>query len=469
MKLVNNCCSATFDPAGTIVDYIAVPNNLDVINTSVLPFCSSSHNMVLSTIMIECKTTQSSPVSYTFSDDPLSIVTYQSCLSYAWTHLWSPLVLISRDVNLLNDVHRVIVHWASCRAFKSVGRRGRCCQWWTSTLSSLYNSLKLAYSDLILVKSQGLVPTFSAHVYSSAKRAYKAGIRKAKFDASRESFIRTEALRSKNPKEFWKVIRRSRRSAFGVPTTVLSDGVLVSGSEALNVWADAWETIGTHDFFDKSFDSQRALVYALTLPESLFAEPSDSFYLNDPVSFDEVDSIVSRMKLKAGGLDHLFSEQFKYGGSAMSRMLFDIVDQVWRTCDTPTIWRFNLIFPLFKKGDPLDVDNYRGITLQSLSCKVVDALITSRLKRWLKENKFVHRNQAGYQSGMMSVDWIFVVREMIFFHQKKKIPLFICFFDIRKAFDRVWVDGLFHILSALGIRGNFLRLLWTLYRLHLLF
>jgi hypothetical protein len=90
--------------------------------------------------------------------------------------------------------------------------------------------------------------------------------------------------------------------------------------------------------------------------------------------------------------------------------------------------------------------------------------MTARLKKFLNYTSYIHPNQAGYQKGKTSMDWLFILRECIFFHINLKLPLYICFFDVRKAFDHVWTDGLFSILSGIGIRGKFLRLLWLMYK-----
>src|SRR4051794_34788273 len=109
--------------------------------------------------------------------------------------------------------------------------------------------------------------------------------------------------------------------------------------------------------------------------------------------------------------------------------MFDLSSRVWSTESIPVGWLSDIIFPLAKSGDNRVIDNYRGITLKCLPQRVYDKVMTARLSSWLTENCFVHPNQAGYQVGMRTLDWIFIMREIMFSHIKSKSPLYVCFFD----------------------------------------
>ena len=63
-----------------------------------------------------------------------------------------------------------------------------------------------------------------------------------------------------------------------------------------------------------------------------------------------------------------------------------------------------------------------------------------------------------------------LVLQEFFFHyrfgkgrEKKKLPLYLCFLDLRKAFDTVPRKVLFAKLSALGVNGKFLNVIKDLF------
>lgn len=152
--LVGNS-GVTYDPAGTIIDFICVPESINSNYTSVIPFACSSHNLVLSNLQIQVSR-EVAVYHYSFSHE-IDKDLYQECLHFGYENLWCPVKLLNPDLDLLNDLHRYIVHWASCTAFKylEVGK-GKACPWWTPKLSLIFWKVKKTYHNLILVKSLSL-------------------------------------------------------------------------------------------------------------------------------------------------------------------------------------------------------------------------------------------------------------------------------------------------------------------------
>ena len=60
-------------------------------------------------------------------------------------------------------------------------------------------------------------------------------------------------------------------------------------------------------------------------------------------------------------------------------LLTSIFEDIWNTETTPADWKTGLIAKLSKKGDLSDCNNWKGITLPSLTSKVFSRLIFKRL------------------------------------------------------------------------------------------
>ena len=97
-------------------------------------------------------------------------------------------------------------------------------------------------------------------------------------------------------------------------------------------------------------------------------------------------------------------------------------------------WRMSTIVPLLKNGDVEVCDNYRGISLLSIPSKVLAKVLYRRIEeevepqlheaQWLSERKGC-------------VDQIFNLRECMSASRQKGKPLYVCFIDLRKAYDSV--------------------------------
>ena len=121
--------------------------------------------------------------------------------------------------------------------------------------------------------------------------------------------------------------------------------------------------------------------------------------------------------------------------------------------------------PLFK-GENLcstDTNNYRGITLLSLFSKVFEMVIWDRIEPWWKENEVISRFQGACRKGQSCVHTSLLLQETVSAALEKHSKVFVSYFDVSKAFDTVWINGLFSKLHDMGIRGKLWRLMYRTY------
>ena len=111
----------------------------------------------------------------------------------------------------------------------------------------------------------------------------------------------------------------------------------------------------------------------------------------------------------------------------------------------------SLLTAIPKAGNLRSSDNYRGIQMQPLLANLYDRIICNRLLRWAKIND----EQTAFQKGKGTTDQIFLLRIIISLIKatKPNTPLYIGFFDLSKAFDRVSRYLLLKQLVKLGIGG----------------
>jgi hypothetical protein len=48
----------------------------------------------------------------------------------------------------------------------------------------------------------------------------------------------------------------------------------------------------------------------------------------------------------------------------------------------PDEWKVELIVPIFKKGVKMKCENYRGITLLNVACKILSSIMLERLNEY---------------------------------------------------------------------------------------
>ena len=103
--------------------------------------------------------------------------------------------------------------------------------------------------------------------------------------------------------------------------------------------------------------------------------------------------------------------------------------------------------------------NYRGISMLPLVANLYDRIIANRLMKWVKINP----EQTAFQKGKGTVDQIFLLSLIIGLIKDNKMPLFIVFLDLSKAFDKVSRFLLLKISVKMGICNVMLQSLKSLY------
>ena len=115
---------------------------------------------------------------------------------------------------------------------------------------------------------------------------------------------------------------------------------------------------------------------------------------------------------------------------------------------------------VFKKGNRLLPENYRGITVINCVAKLYDKILCRRLQLWFKPD----REQAGGQKGRGCIEHIVTLRLIADYAFRKKMKLFIIFVDFRQAYDKVSRVVLFFILKHLGCGAVMLLALISMYK-----
>ena len=122
----------------------------------------------------------------------------------------------------------------------------------------------------------------------------------------------------------------------------------------------------------------------------------------------------------------------------------------------PNCWKLANVIPIFKKGDPCDINNYRPVSLLPCASKIMERIVFKHLYNYIHENNLISPHQSGFKPGDSTVNQLSFLYHTFCEALDKKKDVHIIFCDISKAFDRVWHNGLVHKLKKLGIHGSLL-------------
>lgn len=186
----------------------------------------------------------------------------------------------------------------------------------------------------------------------------------------RRYVLRTQASVRRNPKRFWSFVN-SKKNEVGLPLSVhLGEQSASSETEKCRLYAQHFMS----SFNDMSASPNQVGIATRDTPRDAF--DFRSFQIDEHT----VELAIQRLKLSyAVGPDGIPSSVLKLCSESLLTPLAKLFNLSLQECKFPEAWKFSYMFPVHKKGDKRNVQNYRGITSLCCCSKVFEIIINEAL------------------------------------------------------------------------------------------
>ena len=248
-------------------------------------------------------------------------------------------------------------------------------------------------------------------------------------------------------KEWWKLVNRfsakKGNSQSEIPPLQIGDKVYYSPQEKSQIFNEYFikqSTIPDSDDIVPDIEVGDQIIPQLIITESLVSKIIRNLDLNKSTGPDQVHN---KMLLKAVNI--------------ISQPMALLFNRSIEEGKFPKIWKTAHVTPIYKlKGDKSSCNSYRPISLLSCIGKVFERCVHGHVFHFLRtydiltisQSGFIPQDSTTYQLLSMYDDFCKALND--------KITTQCIYFDISKAFDRVWHNGLIRKLYAIGVRGTLL-------------
>ena len=176
----------------------------------------------------------------------------------------------------------------------------------------------------------------------------------------------------------------------------------------------------------------------------------------------EVENVIRNLEPnKAVGPDLIHNKIIKAASPVISNALTSLFNKSlseghFPEGHFPHCWKIAHVTPIHKKENKSICSNYRPISLLSCIGKVLEKCVQKKVFQFLKENNKINPCQSGFIPKDSTIYQLLNIYDDFCRSLDDRVSTEAIFFDISKAFDRVWHRGLLQKINAIGIRGNLL-------------
>ena len=263
---------------------------------------------------------------------------------------------------------------------------------------------------------------------------------KRKYESNQASKLQEENLSS--PKTWWKIAKNMLGFKSNTSLPPIKDGDL-----------EFYDNKDKANAFNQFFLSHSNIDTSnVQLPNQLYH--TDSRLSNIVLTQNEVSDLLKCIDTsKATGPDSISPKMLKEAGDSIVPSLTRILNISLGSSVFPQQWKNANVNPLHKKGDRAVINNYRPISLLSCVGKIFERLVFKYVFNFLRDNMLISLHQSGFIPGDSTVNQLAHIYHLLCEALDNKKDVRIVFFDISKAFDKVWHEGILFKLKANGIDG----------------
>lgn len=177
-----------------------------------------------------------------------------------------------------------------------------------------------------------------------------------------------------------------------------------------------------------------------------------SIFDDNFISFEGVFSLLLNLKERSsGGPDDIPNVFLRRYAEPVSYILTAIFRSCLKLAIIPDDWRVARVVAVHKKGDRLQKENYRPISLTSSCCKILEHILVHFIAEFLEHNKLLSNHQHGFRKNLSTTTQLITTIHEIASTLDSAGQIDLVFLDFSKAFDRVCHSKLLTKLHRFGL------------------
>ena len=166
---------------------------------------------------------------------------------------------------------------------------------------------------------------------------------------------------------------------------------------------------------------------------------------------DVLRAIRGLKKCTTSGHDGISATMLKACSPSICGRLSCLFNTSFATGRVPHEWKLSRVIPIFKRGDPNLVHNYRSISLLFLLGKLQERIVHNTLLNFLLERNAISSSQFGFRPCSSTQEALVSLTQTWHRVMEAGSSTICVFLDLAKAFDTIPHSGVVKALSTAGV------------------
>ncbi|GFU52103.1 retrovirus-related Pol polyprotein from type-1 retrotransposable element R2 [Nephila pilipes] len=193
-----------------------------------------------------------------------------------------------------------------------------------------------------------------------------------------------------------------------------------------------------------------------------YDDPVACHLITDHMSPEEVWDKLRALKNSASGPDGIFYSNFKSrdpGAHVLSAFFNKVLD----LSTVPSSWKEAKVVLIPKPGDPLDISNWRPVSLLNTGGKVFSSVLAARISSWANINSRLSPFQKGFRENDGCSEHNFILEQAITGAKRLHLDLSMAWLDLENAFGSVPHRFILEALGHAGVPSSTVAIISAIY------
>ena len=258
-----------------------------------------------------------------------------------------------------------------------------------------------------------------------------------------------------NPSKFWKEIRTIVPKESSPIVTTLDDeesGLTFTAEELSEHINQYFANIGEKLAHIIKGRQNPNVGY---MPYLSVSNKSKDGITSTPFTYDELHTVMKLIDVnKSSAVNNIRTSVIIDAYETITERIIRLYNQSLQQAKFPTTWKTRIVVPIPKVNTPKTASDFRPISLIPIPGKILEHLISLRLKTFISDNNLLTSNQHGFRKDHSTITSVTSLMNSIYNNVNTHKDTFLIYHDLKKAFDTVSHSILLNKLGNFGLDGR---------------